>query len=173
MMRAYEAIVGGVHDRAMVSATKIQAVLETSSAAKAWAVAASAAAVAGGGYATVEHVSGPDAGSAPAAEVRTVEEAVPAAVATPASEVPAETSVPAPPPEPEFGDEPAPAAPSTVDREFGFEEEAARPRGRRRPPRGRKHGRERRAAAVRDAAPARGPEGAARPSADTVGEFDR
>jgi hypothetical protein len=53
-MRAYEAIAGGVHERAVHSVTKAQAAIEAAAAGKVAAVAASAAAVAGGGYATVE-----------------------------------------------------------------------------------------------------------------------
>ena len=54
LMRAYEAVAGGLHDRAVTSATKMQAALEAAAGGKVAAVAASAAAVAGGGYATVE-----------------------------------------------------------------------------------------------------------------------
>jgi hypothetical protein len=53
-MRVYEAISGGLHERAVHSATKAQAAIEAAAAGKVAAVAASAAAVAGGGYATVE-----------------------------------------------------------------------------------------------------------------------
>jgi RNA polymerase sigma factor (sigma-70 family) len=53
-MRAYEAIAGGLHERAVHSVTKAQAAIEAAAAGKVAAVAASAAAVAGGGYATVE-----------------------------------------------------------------------------------------------------------------------
>jgi RNA polymerase sigma factor (sigma-70 family) len=53
-MRAYEAISGGLHERAVHSVTKAQAAIEAAAAGKVAAVAASAAAVAGGGYATVE-----------------------------------------------------------------------------------------------------------------------
>jgi RNA polymerase sigma factor (sigma-70 family) len=53
-IRAYEAIAGGVHERAIHSVTKAQAAMEAAAAGKVAAVAASAAAVAGGGYATVE-----------------------------------------------------------------------------------------------------------------------
>jgi DNA-directed RNA polymerase specialized sigma24 family protein len=56
VMRLYEAISGGLHERAVHSVTKAQAVLEMAAAGKVTAVAASAAAVAGGGYATVEQV---------------------------------------------------------------------------------------------------------------------
>ena len=54
-MRAYEAVAGGFHERAVHSATKMQTALEAAAGGKVAAVAASAAAVAGGGYATVEH----------------------------------------------------------------------------------------------------------------------
>jgi RNA polymerase sigma factor (sigma-70 family) len=53
-MRAYEAIAGGVHERAVHSVTKAQSAIEAVAGGKVAAVAASAAAVAGGGYATVE-----------------------------------------------------------------------------------------------------------------------
>jgi hypothetical protein len=53
-MRSYEAIAGGLHERAVHSVTKAQAAIEAAAAGKVAAVAASAAAVAGGGYATVE-----------------------------------------------------------------------------------------------------------------------
>ena len=52
--RVYETIVGGFHERAAYSFTKAQTAVEAASAGKLAAVAASAAAVAGGGYATVE-----------------------------------------------------------------------------------------------------------------------
>jgi len=52
--RVYETIVGGVHERAIHSFTKAQTAVEAASAGKLAAVAASAAAVATGGYATVE-----------------------------------------------------------------------------------------------------------------------
>jgi RNA polymerase sigma factor (sigma-70 family) len=54
LMRTYEALAGGVHERAVHSVTKAQAAIEAAAAGKVAAVAASAAAVAGGGYATVE-----------------------------------------------------------------------------------------------------------------------
>ncbi|MCA1698561.1 MAG: sigma-70 family RNA polymerase sigma factor [Actinobacteria bacterium] len=58
-MRAYEAVAGGVHERAVHSVTKAQAAMEAAAAGKVAAVAASAAAVAGGGYATVERTVRP------------------------------------------------------------------------------------------------------------------
>jgi len=54
VLRAYEAVAGGLHERAIHGATKAQAAIEAASAGKVAAVAASAAAVAGGGYASVE-----------------------------------------------------------------------------------------------------------------------
>jgi len=54
VLRMYEAIAGGLHERAAYSVTKAQALLEASAAGKVAAVAASAAAVAGGGYVSVE-----------------------------------------------------------------------------------------------------------------------
>jgi hypothetical protein len=58
VLRAYEAVSGGLHERAVHSVTKAQAALEAAAAGKVAAVAASAAAVAGGGYATVERTVG-------------------------------------------------------------------------------------------------------------------
>jgi len=54
LTRVYEAVAGGFHERAVYSFTKAQTAVEAASAGKLAAVAASAAAVAGGGYATVE-----------------------------------------------------------------------------------------------------------------------
>jgi RNA polymerase sigma factor (sigma-70 family) len=48
-VRMYEAVAGGVHERAMSAALKIQAAAEAASAGKLAAIAASAAAIAGGG----------------------------------------------------------------------------------------------------------------------------
>jgi RNA polymerase sigma factor (sigma-70 family) len=55
-MRLYEIVSGGLHERAVHSLTKAQALVEASAAGKVTAVAASAAAVAGGGYASVEQI---------------------------------------------------------------------------------------------------------------------
>ncbi|MBW3608365.1 MAG: sigma-70 family RNA polymerase sigma factor [Actinobacteria bacterium] len=52
--RVYETVAAGFHERAVYSLTKAQTAFEAASAGKLAAVAASAAAVAGGGYATVE-----------------------------------------------------------------------------------------------------------------------
>jgi hypothetical protein len=54
LTRLYETIAAGFHERAIYSFTKAQTAVEAASAGKLAAVAASAAAVAGGGYATVE-----------------------------------------------------------------------------------------------------------------------
>ena len=64
--RAYETVVAGFHERAIHSFTKAQALIETASAGKVAAVAASAAAVAGGGYATVERTVPPRGHDKPA-----------------------------------------------------------------------------------------------------------
>jgi len=56
LMRIYEGIAGGFPERAVHHVTKAQGLLEASAAGKLTAVAASAAAVAGGGYASVERV---------------------------------------------------------------------------------------------------------------------
>jgi DNA-directed RNA polymerase specialized sigma24 family protein len=55
-VRLYEGVAGSVHERAVHSVTKAQALIEASVSGKVAAVAASAAAVAGGGYASVERV---------------------------------------------------------------------------------------------------------------------
>jgi RNA polymerase sigma factor (sigma-70 family) len=54
-VRLYEAIAGGLHERAAASVLKAQALLDATSAAKVAAAAASAAALAGGGLAVVDH----------------------------------------------------------------------------------------------------------------------
>ena len=56
LMRCYEAVAGGLHERAVNSLTRTQALVEATAGGKVAAVAASAAAVAGGGYASVEQV---------------------------------------------------------------------------------------------------------------------
>ncbi|MEA2221330.1 MAG: hypothetical protein QOJ35_3956 [Solirubrobacteraceae bacterium] len=78
-MRAYEAVVGGVHERAIHSAAKAQALLEASASGKVAAVAASAAAVAGGGYATVERAADRPASASRTAAVAAVRTAAPSA----------------------------------------------------------------------------------------------
>ena len=56
LLRVYEGMAGGLHERAVHSVTKTQALIEATAAGKVAAVAASAAAVAGGGYASVERM---------------------------------------------------------------------------------------------------------------------
>jgi RNA polymerase sigma factor (sigma-70 family) len=60
-VRIYEALSGGLHERALTSAMKLQAGLEAASAGKIAAVAASAAAVAGGGIAVIRQDATPPA----------------------------------------------------------------------------------------------------------------
>ncbi len=76
LLRTYEAVTGGLHERAVHSVTKAQAAFEAAAAGKVAAVAASAAAVAGGGYATVErtvrHEGGGRSGAAAAPETKPV-----------------------------------------------------------------------------------------------------
>jgi len=67
VMRVYEAAAGGLHERAVNSLTRTQALVEATAGGKVAAVAASAAAVAGGGYASVEQVIQRPAKTAPAA----------------------------------------------------------------------------------------------------------
>jgi RNA polymerase sigma factor (sigma-70 family) len=66
LSRLYEGIAGGLHERAVNSFTKTQAVVEAAAAGKVAAVAASAAAVAGGGYASVERIAQRPHGARPA-----------------------------------------------------------------------------------------------------------
>jgi len=87
VMRLYEAVSGGLHERAVNSLTKTQALVEATAAGKVAAVAASAAAVAGGGYASVERaIDRPAAAHASKPHVRSA--------AAPASSAPV---APAPP----------------------------------------------------------------------------
>jgi hypothetical protein len=109
VLRAYEAVAGGLHERAVTGVTKAQAALEASAAGKVAAVAASAAAVAGGGYATVDHVARPG-GRDPAAKVVTQAPAPDAAPAPPPTAPPPlaptptpATTAPPPPATTEFG----------------------------------------------------------------------
>jgi RNA polymerase sigma factor (sigma-70 family) len=83
-LRLYEGVTGGLHERAVNSFTKAQAVFEASAAGKVAAVAASAAAVAGGGYASVDRIATPAASAGPiTAAARHAERAPRAAVAPP------------------------------------------------------------------------------------------
>ncbi len=68
--RAYEAVAGGVHERAVHAMTKAQMAFETVASGKVAVVAASAAAAAGGGYATVERTVAPAGKDRPRATAR-------------------------------------------------------------------------------------------------------
>jgi len=57
VVRLYETLAGSLHERAINSFAKGQALLEASAAGKVAAVAASAAAVAGGGYVSVDQIA--------------------------------------------------------------------------------------------------------------------
>ncbi len=102
-VRVYEAVVGGLQERAASTVVKAQALVEATGAAKVTAVAASAAAVAGGGAATVERVADRPEPRPARAEVRRVAEEprvagpapkmrVVAAARTPAAWAPARTA---------------------------------------------------------------------------------
>lgn len=139
--RAYEVLVGGVHDRLAVTALKAQQGVEAMSASKVAAVAASAAAVAGGGAVAVEHARPAPVERVqvrPAPERPKVAPVVLKARATPVPQprrvrarvavTPAPTVTPAPAatpaPRPEFGIEappPAAATPAPAPEDFGFE----------------------------------------------------
>ncbi|MBJ7520550.1 MAG: sigma-70 family RNA polymerase sigma factor [Solirubrobacteraceae bacterium] len=80
-LRVYEAIVGGVHERASASVMRMHAFVEAASATKVAAVAASAAVVAGGGTVAVDQVRERD-GEPP------VERAAPAPVVAAAAAAP-------------------------------------------------------------------------------------
>ncbi|MEJ7825312.1 MAG: zf-HC2 domain-containing protein, partial [Solirubrobacteraceae bacterium] len=102
LMRLYESVAGGLHERAVHSFAKTQALVEASVAGKVAAVAASAAAVAGGGYASVERVSERPASaepasvaSAPASPTATTR-AARTSTAPPATAAPTSTTPPAP-----------------------------------------------------------------------------
>ncbi|MCP9488631.1 MAG: zf-HC2 domain-containing protein [Solirubrobacteraceae bacterium MAG38_C4-C5] len=62
LVRAYEALAGAMQERAAASAMKVQAAFEAASAGKVTAVAASAAALAGGGAVAVDTVDLPGGG---------------------------------------------------------------------------------------------------------------
>jgi hypothetical protein len=103
-MRFYEALTGGVHERAVSAALKIQAATEAASVGKVAAIAASAAALAGGGAVVVDSTAGGRGAdhharaarrvSAPAAAPRAIAAPwIPATVvSTPAHRAPAHTA---------------------------------------------------------------------------------
>lgn len=147
--RIYELTVGGVHDRLAVTTMKAQYAVEAAGATKLAAVAASVAALAGGGAIAVEQAEPTPAGKpAPARKVaaRPVPTAAPASTVTPVARVAprhrvrakapvaqvaaAATPEPTPPRRQEFGFETAPkaappaaaaAVPKSRNEDFGFE----------------------------------------------------
>ena len=129
-MRAYEAVAGGFHERAVHSATKMQAALEAAAGGKVAAVAASAAAVAGGGYATVEHTVLQQRHNRPAkvakhpAQPRTAAIASRRTIAAPVSAGSSRPRTPAPQVD-EFG-QPRPTASSATKTEFGAPQQRAK-----------------------------------------------
>jgi RNA polymerase sigma factor (sigma-70 family) len=136
LLRVYEAMAGGLHERAVHSLTKTQALIEASAAGKVAAVAASAAAFAGGGYASVQriadHPHAPRGAAATGTHVRAKATAAKAAapLAAPAGRPviakavaePTATAATSPPPPPptrdEFGAAPAAAERSGSAPEF-------------------------------------------------------
>ena len=126
LMRIYEGIAGGFPERAVHHVTKAQALLEASAAGKLTAVAASAAAVAGGGYASVERVIERPAAARSVAQthVHRHREPVATAASSIAPRVVAKPVVVAPPPSAETPDatqaseRPAPTPPAAQAQEF-------------------------------------------------------
>lgn len=124
LTRVYETVAAGFHERAIYSFTKAQTAVEAASAGKLAAVAASAAAVAGGGYATVEREVGNARGHSKPAKVMTDppirggNPAVPVALRSPPAARKARPAGPAKPPRAvaEFG---APARKPAAPPEFG------------------------------------------------------
>lgn len=95
VLRVYEAIAGGVHEKATASVLRMQSLVEGASAVKVAAVAASAAAVAGGGTVAVREVRDREA-PRPAAREATAGPAagaVPAVASQPVVRTTAATSV--------------------------------------------------------------------------------
>jgi len=100
LVRIYEGIAGGFPERAVHHVTKAQALLEASAAGKLTAVAASAAAVAGGGYASVERVIERPAAARSVAQTHVHRHRAPVAKAasSPTPRLVAKPAVVAPPP---------------------------------------------------------------------------
>jgi RNA polymerase sigma factor (sigma-70 family) len=127
LSRVYEAVTGGVHERVAGSAVKLQAALDAASSGKVAAVAASAAAVAGGSITAVEHVRH----ERPPAKARTADSphkgkllARNASGSAPAPG-PAAPSPPAPPASSSRHEPDEDATSAQAAREFDFEAQAA------------------------------------------------
>ncbi|MGI8511889.1 MAG: sigma-70 family RNA polymerase sigma factor [Solirubrobacteraceae bacterium] len=136
LARAWELVAGGAHERTTLAAVKLQAAVETLSAGKMAAVAASATALAGGGVAVVEG-TGRTPVSVPGAAVLTTAAArIDPGQAAPGADTPAEAAppgsgpaTPAPSPEgPEASRPPSAPAAAAVSpaaaEEFGVEPSA-------------------------------------------------
>lgn len=97
LIRLYEMVAGGIHDRAAATLIKTQQVVEATAAGKAAAIAGAAAAVAGGGVATVDLTT--DRARAPANKpvvAKPLPPAETAASATPAALPPRVRRIPPP-----------------------------------------------------------------------------
>ena len=127
LARIYEALVGGVHERMAGSAVKLQAALDAASSGKVAAVAASAAAVAGGSLTAVErardHPRPPQAGVASSDRQR--HERAPQPKTSALAPGPAAPSPPAPPAS-SPGERTAESASAQAAQEFDFEAEVAK-----------------------------------------------
>jgi hypothetical protein len=98
LARVFEAVTGGIHDRAASTALKFQAAAETASAGKLAAVAASAAAIAGGGAVVVDGATTPKKHHAPAVRAQPAAQRSAPVVTAVAASRPAVHRAPAAPP---------------------------------------------------------------------------
>jgi len=131
-LRTYEALTGGLHERAVHSVTKAQVVIEASVSGKVAAVAASAAAVAGGGYTTLETAvkHGPEGQPARTKLERiAARQAAPVADPAPPVGLPVVVPPPAPPPPPASAPEPVATQPKPdpPSQASEFDVESSRP----------------------------------------------
>jgi RNA polymerase sigma factor (sigma-70 family) len=142
LVRVWEALGGGLHERAAVSATKVQAAIEATSSGKLAAVAASTAALAGGGIVVEQQVSHPHAPRRAAHRQARVRphprrareaaplEGAPSVVSAPVATTPPSAPAPTPPPRP-AATSPAPAQTTPAPQEFAPEQSASAPTGSR------------------------------------------
>ena len=136
LARAWELVAGGAHERATLAAVKLQAAVETLSAGKMAAVAASATALAGGGAAVVEGTGHAPDTEPVAAALATAAAQVDPGPAAPVADAPPEAappdSAPAPTPQPQAPPRSVPSAAAAPAaraaapaEEFGVEPSAA------------------------------------------------
>jgi hypothetical protein len=127
LARAYEALTTGVHERAVMSAQKLQASFEAAATGKVAAVAASAAALAGGGAAVVQDaVDRPPHPAHPAAHAAQARASADPPAEQPAATEPVAAVAPAAAaPEPAAQEQPPPPPASKPQEEMGFEERAS------------------------------------------------